>query len=105
MSMARAPRLGASGDSLCSAVFAISGAWLVWLASADIWLGDSAEVGSAAYALGVAHPTGFPLDMLLLRLSAFLPLGPLAFRENVAVALISALALGKLADLALLLCE
>ena len=62
-------------------------------------LRDAGEIGAAAQTLGVAHPTGFPLDLLLLRAATFLPFGSLAFRQNLAVAFVSALALGLLATL------
>ena len=44
---------------------------------ADVSTADAGELGGAAWTLGVAHPTGFPLDML-----ALLPLGSLAFRQS-----------------------
>lgn len=61
-------------------------------AEADVSAGDAGELGGAAWTLGVAHPTGFPLDLLLLRAAALVPLGPLAFRQNLGVSLINACA-------------
>lgn len=37
--------------------------------------GDGPELAAAAYVLGIPHPTGYPLYMLLLRFLMFLPLG------------------------------
>jgi len=70
---------------------------LSWLAMADVGFGDSGELGTAAQVLGVAHPTGFALDMLLLRAAAFVPLGHVAFRQNLCTAFAAAAALGLLA--------
>jgi tetratricopeptide (TPR) repeat protein len=87
--------------------------WAIWLGStlllgahagADVGAFDSGEIGGAAIALGVAHPTGFAVDMLLLRAAALLPLGPLALRENLAVACIAAAAATLLARLTMQLC-
>ncbi len=70
---------------------------LSWLAMADVGFGDSGEIGTAAHVLGVAHPTGFAFDMLLLRAAALLPLGHVAFRQNLCTAFAAATALGLLA--------
>lgn len=57
---------------------------------------DGAELAAAAAVLGVPHPTGYPLYMILGRLFTWLPIGEVAFR----VALLSALAGGIGAALA-----
>ena len=44
--------------------------------------GDSAELITAAYTMGIAHPPGYPLLMLLGKLFSFLPVGSIAFRIN-----------------------
>jgi hypothetical protein len=75
---------------ILAGIWATSTLVLAWHAGADVAGGDSGEIGGAAFALGVAHPTGFALDMLLLRGFALLPLGSLAWRENLGVACISA---------------
>jgi tetratricopeptide (TPR) repeat protein len=75
---------------ILAGIWASSTLVLAWHAGADVAGGDSGEIGGAALALGVAHPTGFALDMLLLRSFALLPLGSLAWRENLAVVCISA---------------
>lgn len=61
--------------------------------------GDAGELMSAACAGGVAHPPGYPLHGLLLRLAAALPFGDVFVRLNLTSALGMAAAAGLLADL------
>jgi Flp pilus assembly protein TadD len=75
---------------MLAGIWASSLLLLAWHAGADVAGGDSGEIGGAAFSLGVAHPTGFALDMLLLRGFTLLPLGSLAWRENLGVACVSA---------------
>jgi hypothetical protein len=72
---------------------------LSWLAFADAGFRDSGEIGAAAFELGVAHPTGFPGDLLLLRAASFLPVGSIAWRQNLCVALQAAALLAVLSCL------
>ncbi|MEM6962797.1 MAG: DUF2723 domain-containing protein, partial [Myxococcota bacterium] len=67
-------------------------------------LTDAGELGAAGFRLGVAHPTGFPLDMLLLRLSGLLPFGSIQFRQGLVMALVSASVLGVVAHLVFRAC-
>jgi tetratricopeptide (TPR) repeat protein len=53
---------------------------------------DSGELIVAARYLGVAHPPGFPLYVLLAHLATLLPVGDVAVRVNLASALFAALA-------------
>ena len=53
---------------------------------------DGGELVAAAYVLGVPHPPGYPLYVLLGRLFAFLPLGDVAWRLNLMSAFFAALA-------------
>ncbi len=53
---------------------------------------DSAEFVDAAFALGVGHPAGFPTYLPLANLMTFLPFGPIAFKINLASALMGAAA-------------
>src|SRR6195952_4845462 len=78
---------------------------LILQANSDVAAGDSGEIGGAAQKLGGAHPTGFCLGMVLLRAAGLLPLGSLAFRQNVAVACIAACAVTAIARLTSLICE
>ncbi|HEX8683085.1 MAG TPA: DUF2723 domain-containing protein, partial [Ardenticatenaceae bacterium] len=58
--------------------------------------GDSGEFQYMPRVLGLPHPTGFPLYLLLGWLWSWLPLGTLAFRMNLFSALCAALAVGLL---------
>jgi tetratricopeptide (TPR) repeat protein len=53
---------------------------------------DSGELIVAARSLGVAHPPGFPLYVLLAHLATLVPIGNVAVRVNCASALFAALA-------------
>lgn len=60
--------------------------------------GDSGEFQFAAPLLGLAHPTGYPLYLLLGKLWTLLvPIGDAAFRMNLLSAVFSAAAVGMLA--------
>jgi tetratricopeptide (TPR) repeat protein len=54
--------------------------------------GDSAELVTAAWILGVQHPPGYPLYTLIARVFTLLPLGSVAWRVNLLSALLDALA-------------
>jgi tetratricopeptide (TPR) repeat protein len=70
---------------------------LGWVAADDVGFGDAGEIGTAGFGLGVAHPTGFGLDLLLLRGVSLLPIGHIAWRQNLGIAIEAAAALGLLA--------
>ncbi|MFY9553247.1 MAG: DUF2723 domain-containing protein [Blastocatellia bacterium] len=57
-----------------------------------VTLVDSGELIVAAHSLGVAHPPGFPLYVLLAHLAALVPMGNVAVRVNFASALFAAMA-------------
>jgi tetratricopeptide (TPR) repeat protein len=57
-----------------------------------VTLVDSGELIVAARSLGVAHPPGFPLYVLLANLATRFPIGNIAMRVNLASALFGALA-------------
>jgi hypothetical protein len=57
-----------------------------------IYMGDSGEVVSAAYTLGIGHPPGYPLYMLCAKTFSAIPAGDIAFRLNIFSALLSAAA-------------
>ncbi|HKQ09310.1 MAG TPA: DUF2723 domain-containing protein [Blastocatellia bacterium] len=61
-----------------------------------VTLVDSGELIVAAKSLGVAHPPGFPLYVLLAHLFTWLPFGSVAARVNFASALFAALAAAML---------
>src|SRR5437899_1481108 len=51
---------------------------------------DSGDLLAASATLGIPHPTGYPLFVLLGRLATFLPLGTIAFRINLVAAVAAA---------------
>ena len=57
-----------------------------------VTLVDSGELIVAAKSLGVAHPPGFPLYVVLAHLATLIPIGSIAFRVNLASAVFAALA-------------
>ena len=55
-----------------------------------IYAGDTGELVSAAYTLGVPHPPGYPLFCLTGKMLTFLPAGNVAFRVNLLAVLTAA---------------
>lgn len=49
----------------------------------SVWTGDSAELVTAAYTLGIPHPTGYPIYVWLGKIFALVPVGSVALRVNV----------------------
>lgn len=69
--------------------------YLATIAPGLSWANDGADGGdfiSAAATGGIAHPTGYPLYLLIARPFQFIPLGSLAFRTNLLSALAAVLA-------------
>ncbi len=58
-----------------------------------VGFGDSGELITGAYTLGVSHAPGQPLYLMLAHLGAKLPLGEIAFRVNLVSAIFAALSL------------
>ena len=87
-----------SPDASGLAAAALTGAGLILTAPPGLtWL-DAGELGAAAAELGVAHPPGFAAFVLGHHaVMKGLPLGDLAFRGNVASALVAAAAVWALA--------
>jgi len=83
----RAARLGCAGI-----VFIISLATYSLTLAPTVTLVDSGELIVAARSLGVAHPPGFPLYVVLAHLATLIPVGSVAVRVNFASALFAALA-------------
>ena len=88
-------------DTLRSLKIRITCAATVFIASLVLYactlgptvtLVDSGELIVAARSLGVAHPPGFPLYVLLAHLATLVPIGNIAVRVNCASALFAALA-------------
>jgi hypothetical protein len=63
-----------------------------WTLAPTVTLTDSGELIVVAYGLGVAHPPGVPLWVLLAHLASLVPLGNVAVRINFSSALFAALA-------------
>eukprot|EP00698_Gefionella_okellyi_P021470 TRINITY_DN6974_c0_g1_i1.p1 TRINITY_DN6974_c0_g1~~TRINITY_DN6974_c0_g1_i1.p1 ORF type:complete len:710 (+),score=152.25 TRINITY_DN6974_c0_g1_i1:75-2204(+) len=58
--------------------------------------GDSGEMITSAYTMGVAHPPGYPLFLMIGKLFTLLPMGSVAWRVNLMSAVSDALAAGLL---------
>jgi len=81
----------------CAAlVFVVAMALYSHTLAPTVTLVDSGEVTMAARTLGVAHPPGFPLYVLLAHLVSLVPIGNVAVRVNFASALFAALAAAML---------
>ena len=54
-----------------------------WGASRTIYVGDSGELVAAVHTLGIPHPSGYPLYVLLGKLwTVLVPVGSIAFRMS-----------------------
>ena len=67
-----------------------------WTLAPTVTLTDSGELILAAYGLGVAHPPGTPLWVMLAHLASLLPVGNVAVRINFSSAVFAALACAML---------
>jgi len=81
---------------LALAVFIVSFALYALTLAPAVTLVDSGELILAARSLGVAHPPGFPLYVLLAHLATLIPIGNIAVRVNFASATFAALAASTL---------
>src|SRR5436309_7257370 len=85
--------LSSKAGLLCAgAVFIASLLLYSWTLAPTVTLVDSGELIVAARFLGVAHPPGFPLYVMLAHLASLVPMGSVALRINFASALFAALA-------------
>lgn len=73
-------------------VLAVLLAVYAWTAPLTVMLEDDGEFIMAAYYLGVAHPPGYPLFVLLAHPFTWLPFGSVAFRVHLASAFFAAAA-------------
>jgi hypothetical protein len=78
-------------------VFAAALALYLLTLAPTVTLVDSGELIVTAAKLGVAHPPGFPLYVLLAHLASLVPVGSVAVRIHVASALFAALAASVMA--------
>src|SRR6478609_2806491 len=84
-------------EPVCAgAVFLVALVVYSWTLAPTVTLTDSGELIVAAYGLGVAHPPGFPLWVMLAHLASLVPVGSVAVRINFSSAVFAALACGML---------
>jgi len=81
---------------LCSSVILISLLGYLRTLRPTFGWGDSSELITATYYLGVGHSPGYPTWMLIMHPFSHLPIGDIAFRVNFATALLGAVAVGLL---------
>src|SRR3954453_5907342 len=95
---ANGPRQVASqAELLCAgSVFLVALLVYTWTLAPTVTLTDSGELIVAAYGLGVAHPPGFPLWVMLAHLASLVPVRSVAMRINSSSAVFAALACGML---------
>jgi len=72
-------------------VFLLSLAVYLATACPTVYVGDSGEMITAAYFLGIPHPPGYPLFCLLGKALSFLPLSTIAYRVNLLSVIFGAL--------------
>lgn len=63
-------------------VFAVTFTVYILTLAPSVYLEDSGELIASAYSLGVAHPPGYPLYVLLGKWFSLLPFGEVAYRIN-----------------------
>src|SRR5438552_7329872 len=84
-------------ELLCAGtVFLVALVVYSWTLAPTVTLTDSGELIVAAYGLGVAHPPGFPLWVMLAHLASLLPFGNVAARINFSSTLFAAVACAML---------
>jgi len=66
--------------------------YLLTLAPTILW-NDSGELSTAVATLGIAHPTGYPLFILVGKIFILIPIGSVAYRLNLMSAILSSLTL------------
>jgi transmembrane protein TMEM260 (protein O-mannosyltransferase) len=74
------------------AVFLVALITYTWTVAPTVTPTDSGELILAAYGLGVAHPPGVPLWIMLAHVASLIPVGNVAVRINISSAVFAALA-------------
>lgn len=74
-------------------IFLSSFAIFIFFLAPNLNTGDGGELATAGYFLGTAHPSSYPLYLMIAKTFAFLPLGNIAFRTAIISALFSSLTL------------
>ena len=88
----------ATGQLLCAgAVFFVALLLYSWTLAPTVTLTDSGELIVVAQGLGIAHPPGVPLWIILAHLASLVPFGSVAQRINFSSALFAALTCAMLA--------
>src|SRR6516225_11600139 len=84
-------------ELLCAgSVFVVALVVYRWTLAPTVTPTDSGELILAAYGLGVAHPPGVPLWIMLTHMASLLPVGNVAVRINFSSAVFGALACAML---------
>lgn len=81
----------------------VAAAVLTALATADVGFGDAGEIGAAAWLRRAPEAAGTALDVCILQAASLVPIGSIAFRQNLVTAILAALTLAAVADLAFVL--
>jgi hypothetical protein len=77
---------------ICCSIFFVTLIVYISTLAPTVYFGDSGELTAAAYNLGIAHPPGYPLYLLLGKLFMLLvPIGDMAMRMNLLSALFASL--------------
>jgi len=76
--------------------FFVSLALYIRTLAPGVLAGDSVEFETLASTLGMTHPPGYPIYLLIAKLFTFLPVGNIAYRVNLLSAVFAALALALL---------
>lgn len=84
-------------ELLCAGLVFFAALFLyAWTLAPTVTLVDSGELIVVARSLGIAHPPGFPLWVMLAHLASLVPFGSVALRINFSSALFGALAAGAI---------
>src|SRR5690242_19744659 len=78
------------------ALFCCTFALYVRTLAPSLLLGDSAEFQILSSTLGIAHPPGYPIYLLIGKLFTWLPVGSVAYRVNLLSASAAAIAVALL---------
>jgi len=76
-----------------SIIFISTFAIFLFFLTPNVNTGDAGDLITSSYYLGVAHPSGYPLYMLVAKTLTFLPFGNIAFKVALISALFSSLSL------------
>jgi hypothetical protein len=82
--------------ALAAIIFTLAMALYVRTLAPSLLLGDSAELQTLAYTLGMTHPTGYPVYLLIGKLFTLVPAGNIAYRVNLGSAFFGSLTLALL---------